>query len=64
MISELHACPGQCAGLEMELAEARAAGAEAAAERDALRDGLAEAEARASNVESARSELECDQFLA
>ena len=56
---ELHAWPGQCAGLEAELAEARAAGAEAAAERDALRDGLEEAEARAGSLECARSELEC-----
>ena len=56
---ELHAWPGQCAGLEMELAEARAAGAEAVAERDALRDSLEEAEACARSLESARSELEC-----
>ena len=55
---KLHVRPGQCANLETELAEACARGAEAAAERDALRNGLEEAEARAGDLERARSELE------
>lgn len=53
------ACPGHCASLEGELADARSAGAEASAERDSLRNSLAEAEERAADLEHELVQLQC-----
>lgn len=53
------AFPGHCASLEGELADARSAGAEVSAQRDYLRDSLAEAEERPRELEHELVELQC-----